>query len=897
MDLLFLIYGYWYLMFIVSIAGFGCPVPVMQCLKLMFVVALYFKMCYSGNDTLCAEIKTCTCTTSGSLRVDINCHGKGLNVNTICGICNKVRHVQSLDVGGNALGKIPKACFENCTELEELNLDTNNLSDITKDAFKGLENLKRLNLNNNSLINEGKIHDPELFKPLKLLEELRIQKNWKHDKTQNITYLSNVASDTLCDLKRLYLDGVPNGRFGTNFVNFRNLSMVTFYGSTLFNLTSDTFKNVPHIKTLDLSYCNLTNVEANTFEPLKELKVLNLSYNMALGFPTLRNVSYGLRDSQSIEVLDYSKVYKTFGLTTQLNRCDVWYLQNTTLKKLFINSNRMASIELNALHLFPLSLEAVFLEDNRLTFGPYALQIGCVTNLKRLELSRQDFTHPISTFNNEMEITENKLDSSGGCPVERKSLKRGCRLGKHKPIKLGDFTLPATLRMVGFSSSNLRYEPSVVSLPLPLRNSVEYFDLSYNLIYKWSDPLVIFSDLKVLNLSHNFCYNITGDFFKNCPNLETFDASYNKIGPVLENDIHGSIFRTVTSLRILNISASWIEKLPEKAFIHLKSLEHLDLSYNMLEKLEFQFQHMKNLSSLRLRQNKISTLPLNLLEHMMDFAERSGKNISIDLSDNIIDAEDCNNLDFLSWIIQHPQSFSNIDSYTFFKTGHVQISFQELKDTFSQIQKGCQTYTGIIILATLFIMAMVSVIIGGIIYRYRWRLRYFYYMIKARYGGYVPVQNSDTDKIYEYDVFISYSTDDYQFVTGQMYNELKEAGLSLCLHQKDFLPGHDIAGNIVQAVRNSKITLVVLSPAFLQSKWCIYEFNMARMESIYSRDGENVIYVVMYKPVDVALVSPEMRECFESESYSPYPQVEEERSYFWRMLIRALRGQNISPIN
>ena len=128
----------------------------------------------------------------------------------------------------------------------------------------------------------------------------------------------------------------------------------------------------------------------------------------------------------------------------------------------------------------------------------------------------------------------------------------------------------------------MRNEPSLVPVPLPLRNSVESFDLSNNLLYKWSDPLVIFPYLKFLNLSNNFCVNITGDFFRNCPNLEMLDASYNKIGKVLENDILGSIFERVTSLRVLNISANWIEKLPQKAFIHLRLLEKLDLSYNML---------------------------------------------------------------------------------------------------------------------------------------------------------------------------------------------------------------------------------------------------------------------------------------------------------------------------
>ena len=724
----------------------------MQLLKLLFVLTITVRVCRGGdNKTACADIRPCSCLTSTVLKVDINCNGKGLNASTICIICSKVEHVRWLDIGGNNLAHIPDACFENCTDLEELNIDNNDLSDITKDAFMGLGRLKRLNMNNNNLIKDGSIHDPELFAQLELLEELRIQKNVFGSKTENRTYLSNVANGTLGNLTHLFLDGSPYGRFGSNFVLLQQLSVISLSGSAIFHITNETFKNVPHIKTLDLSYCNLTSIEADTFEPLEDLRLLNLSNNMALGFPTLRNVSFGLRDSKSIEILDYSKVYKTFGLTTQLNRCDLWYLQNTTLKELNINSNRMASIELNALHLMPVSLETVFVEDNRLTFGPFALQIGCVTNLKRLELNRQDYAHPMVNFNKEMEIIENKVDSSGGCPVKRKSLKRGCRLGKNKPLKPGEFTVPSTLKTIGYSLSNLRYEPSLVPVPVPLRNSVESFDLSYKVIYKWNDPLVIFSHLKLLNLSHNFCYNITADFFKNCPNLENFDASSNKIAQVLENDFQGSIFEGVTSLRILNISACWIEKLPEMAFIHLCSLEHLDLSYNMLEKLEVRFQHMANISTLVLRQNKISTLPLNLLEHMKKIAKMSGKNVSIDLSDNILDAENCGNLKFLSWLVQHPKYFTNIDTYTFYITGHVKVSFQELKNTFRQIQKGCETYTGIIILASLFIMATISVVIVGIIYRYRWRLRYFYYMTKAKYGGYVPVRNADNDNPYEYD--------------------------------------------------------------------------------------------------------------------------------------------------
>ena len=103
---------------------------------------------------------------------------------------------------------------------------------------------------------------------------------------------------------------------------------------------------------------------------------------------TLRNVSYGLQ-TNSIEVLDYSKVYKTFGTTNQLKRYDIWHLNNTYLKEIHLNSNRMTSIEVNGMHLVPRSLEVYWAENNPFDYSPYVFQSGCVYNLKRLEASKK----------------------------------------------------------------------------------------------------------------------------------------------------------------------------------------------------------------------------------------------------------------------------------------------------------------------------------------------------------------------------------------------------------------------------------------------------------------------------------------------------------------------------
>ena len=864
-------------------------------IQILFTVLVY--VCLAAHRP-CSEVHSCSCSKMTGYQVDVDCRGRELNVSNMCRICKLIQHVWRLDLSKNNIKDIPASCFEDCSELEELTLASNRLNQLKKLAFYGLVSLKSLYLDKNTLLTDSKLYDPNLFEPLTSLELLSIRWNVKLNSNKKNTYLSNVGNNSLTHLRSLYLDGLPDTWFGSNFLSFTKLTSISFSGETAYcnmgALTKLTFKNVPFTEILNISRCNISRVDADTFESLKELKLLNISCNMALGFPSLRNVSYGLQSCRKLEVLDYSKVYKTFGLTTQLNRCDIWFLQNTTLKELRINSNRLTSFEVNAFRLLPPTLEVAYMEDNKLTFGPYALQGGCVPNIKQLEMSRQDSPHSVASYNEEIYIQENDDDTSGGCPVERRNLSSSCRLSKHRPLEWWKFTIPISLRHLSARNSNLRYE--VTDIPfshLRFPNILDSIDLSNNLIYKWTDPFLHLYSLKHLNLSNNFCFNISGQFFLNCPNLTSLDASHNKIGPVLAKDAQGSIFQFLKSLHTLDMSSNSIEHLPENIFIFSESLGHLDLSFNQIESINFNFEHMKNLSVLLLRQNKITTLPVNLLKQMSDNSKEDDKNITVDLSENILDASDCENLEFLMWLKTHPDCFIDVNIYKFYTGTYGPISYSAFLNSFNRIQHNCnhKAYSGPITVASVFIVISISVITGAIIYRYRWRLRYLYYMTKARYNGYIPVRETEVNRKYQYDLFVSYATDDYQFVTGEMYSKLEEAGLTMCLHQKDFLPGNAIAENIVQAVRDSKLTLIVLSPAFVESRWCMYEFNMARMENIYSREGENMLFVVMYENVDLTTVTPEMRDCLETESYLAFPQDETEQLYFWQILTQRLCKQ------
>ncbi|XP_062566453.1 uncharacterized protein LOC134228775 [Saccostrea cucullata] len=87
----------------------------------------------------------------------------------------------------------------------------------------------------------------------------------------------------------------------------------------------------------------------------------------------------------------------------------------------------------------------------------------------------------------------------------------------------------------------------------------------------------------------------------------------------------------------------------------------------------------------------------------------------------------------------------------------------------------------------------------------------------------------------EYDAFISYksSKEDEDFVLHQLYPKLEEEmGFKLCLHFRDFTPGDIIANNIIHAIENSRRTIMILSPNYVESEWCRMEYQKAQHEML-----------------------------------------------------------------
>jgi hypothetical protein len=64
---------------------------------------------------------------------------------------------------------------------------------------------------------------------------------------------------------------------------------------------------------------------------------------------------------------------------------------------------------------------------------------------------------------------------------------------------------------------------------------------------------------------------------------------------------------------------------------------------------------------------------------------------------------------------------------------------------------------------------------------------------------------------YQYDVFLSYSSDDRDWVRGELLQRLEDSGIKICIDFRDFIIGMPAIKNMEQAVLTSCKTLLTIS--------------------------------------------------------------------------------------
>ncbi|KAM3913304.1 uncharacterized protein RB166_018617 [Leptodactylus fuscus] len=111
----------------------------------------------------------------------------------------------------------------------------------------------------------------------------------------------------------------------------------------------------------------------------------------------------------------------------------------------------------------------------------------------------------------------------------------------------------------------------------------------------------------------------------------------------------------------------------------------------------------------------------------------------------------------------------------------------------------------------------------------------------------VPILDNDN----KYHVFISYSSEDSIWVSG-LVNKLESTFpcLKICYHERDFVPGKTIIDNMVECIQSSQKTVMVLSPHFVRSGWCLFEAKLSIFQDCMLKKA---IVPIMLRPCPIPL--------------------------------------------
>jgi len=85
------------------------------------------------------------------------------------------------------------------------------------------------------------------------------------------------------------------------------------------------------------------------------------------------------------------------------------------------------------------------------------------------------------------------------------------------------------------------------------------------------------------------------------------------------------------------------------------------------------------------------------------------------------------------------------------------------------------------------------------------------------------MENAQLQDTFRYDAFISYSQKDSDWVRGTLLPRLEGEGLRVCVDFRDFDIGATSLENMENAVKNSRKTLLVLTPNWVASEWTAFE--------------------------------------------------------------------------
>lgn len=758
---------------------------------------------------------------------------------------------KNIDLSFNPLKILRSYSFSNFSELQWLDLSRCEIETIEDKAWHGLHHLSNLILTGNPI----QSFSPGSFSELTRLENLVAVET-------KLASLESFPIGQLITLKKLNV--------AHNLIHSCKLPVY--------------FSNLTNLEHVDLSYNYIQTITVNDLQFLRENPQVNLSLDL------------------SLNPIDFIQGQAFQGIK----------LHELTLRGNFNSSNIMKIClqNLAGLHVHRLILGEFKDERNLEIFEPSILEGLCDVTIDEFRLTyTNDFSDDIVKFHCLANVSAMSLAGVSikyledvpkhfkwqSLSVIRCQLKQfptldlpfltSLSLTMNKwPISFKTVALP-TLSYLDLSRNALSFSGCCSYSDLGT-NSLRHLDLSFNSVIIMSANFMGLEELQHLDFQHSTLKRVTEfSAFLSLEKLLYLDISYTNTkidfdgiflgltslntlkmaGNSFKDNTLSNVFVNTTNLTFLDLSKCQLEQISWGVFDTLHRLQLLNMSHNNLLFLDSShYNQLYSLSTLDCSFNRIETSK-GILQHFP-------KSLAFfNLTNNSV-ACICEHQNFLQWVKDQKQLLVNVEQMTC--ATPVQMNTSLVLDFNNST---CYMYKTIICVSVVSVIVVSTV--AFLIYHF-----YFHLILIAGCKKY-----SRGESIY--DAFVIYSSQNEDWVRNELVKNLEEGvpHFHLCLHYRDFIPGVAIAANIIQeGFHKSRKVIVVVSRHFIQSRWCIFEYEIAQTwQFLSSRSG--IIFIVLEK-VEKSLLRQQV-ELYRLLSRNTYLEWEDNplgRHIFWRRLKKAL---------
>ena len=745
--------------------------------------------------------------------------------------------------------------FAGMTELRELDLSDNPLAYIPTNLFHGLRNLRKLVIRNSLLYEQKDLVLDSLLIGLSSLSHFSftfmlpentkfspIPCEVKYDDNQPFGKVDSLQTVEVLEIDSALLKWKTVN--SSNIINYRAKSLYLINGFVCYYgyLEMENFKNMPLLEDLVIYIPMLNSRVSRHFvvsqKHLKKLTIFGSNAPNGNAEDLIFNITASVSNLHNLSVLILNNISNDIRQKFYCGN-DIYNLTKlTSLTHISIVGNSLSFAYLSECDTFPASLK--------------------VLNLRYNCLSSFDIRYQILSYNRQIEMLDAGEQSS--CTFMNRfrtsNSSRRRRYTNDHQYRLKSLIFTNSSEVLDFGYDTDRYD------------HLKYLDLSLNNRNPGTIIPYYFSsarpNLVHFKMSNSRIFDLEMHSFSNFSKLEYLDLSSNMLGN-MECRLSDSL-SSLISLKQLDVANNRIQCIQPDIFHHMENIERVNLSLNEIHTIDAELDKTKTLKYLDLSNNRLQTLSESSRRQLNRLA--GTHTIQVDLSDNVLLCT-CETIDFLQWMKTTKVDLIKRDKYPCSYSNGSITHLNDILHIIDHLNSQCESKIAFIVSVSA-VSAFVLVCTCGILsYKFRWKIRYLYYKAKIKIP-YKTIGHS-YEQIFEYDIFISYSSEDYEIARQGALDEFEtKRNIHACIHERDFLAGESIALNISRGIRSSKRTVLFISNSFLASEWCMYELNIARMESLHT--GRKVILVVMLESIANRTLPVDVLDLINIYTYLEYPR-------------------------